>query len=1246
MLSATTHSTRERVLALALVLSILSAGCGPGFPAAEPGMPQYQSAGFLQVPGGTFNVAGLNLFVPGPRIDVDTPVGTEQISPSYNSADGRWHWNVDTAYDGDEFLDPSGARYDVSGLPDGAAIPGTVWVVVDSDTIRTKGGQSYHFDPQGRLEARSWAHADHPRLAYLWAAGELRIRQCLSPAVPVEQCTLVFTATLGAHGPTRVVDERSAAAGGVREAGFSYDFWGRLATARSPSDVANGRAGTSYEYELWPGSLLTATTRSEGERVEYDWQAGRRLGSIIQRGEGDPLDSFDYVMQGSAPRLYTVIHTNPLGGETRFQFDGERRIVEEWRVGSNERSSLSWAAGARRQSAQTDFDGRRWEFEWLDDDPVEIRTPAGNVIQVSYAPEAVDFAHPELRPLAHAGDSIGTILDVSYDAQGRPVSSANGEGDTVSLDYTSTALASATDSWGATTSFTSYGQHGHWTDADLPALPIPIRRKFDAAGNLRVPAAGLQRGGSLERGYDADRWLASVRVGATDDGGHVVAEDQVDIARRSDGQILAIRRPDGADHVMEFDGLGRLSRVCERVDGACADTTLEWNALGLATAIEKPNGMREELEFDEYGRLLARRSYRDGVLEAFADYHWAPGRVVDSYDSLRDQWESVVYDAAGRPSLMTWSGYGETVALTYDLRSRVVGETYAVGSLTRELGFDWDLADRQKRLFLVDAGVEETLVEIIRQDGKQVAVYTGNGLERDVERDPISGIVTGFSTTHPVQGLVEQTTISRTLESGPTRLQISSATWTPLASTAEEYWLNRGGNLQDPDGLVGMRVFGWRDESGFERRYAWDELSNRVDDSGGDSFDYNAERNRLLAASVGGVTHTYAYDEAGYAISRDGAPIAWTATGRLSRYGPAASPLLEIEWDLSERPVSVSVLGELREFTLFGGSVEYDSVTGSVGLLHLGPVSLPFAGGERIYRHQDFRANTRFVSDQDGDVIAHHRYGPFGIDQSFGAQGFGADPSGFAGGFELIGTGLVLLGVRVLDSDVGRFLSPDPVRHRLNQYSYALGNPVLFWDPDGLQEDARAEVATGWQGAALGAVALLVTTLTLAAKLVAGVTGFAAFFTIAAAFAAAAGALVVFTLAVTRLIRALEQATAQKARQAQEKSLRLRLEREAQGRREALSPEIATPFEAAGGSFAPGGVPGFLPGPALDPGFPCGCCDAPIAAVTAPPVRAGWLLLIALAAILSLLGARSIERRAGVAPARALEVGRGFRRAG
>jgi len=84
--------------------------------------------------------------------------------------------------------------------------------------------------------------------------------------------------------------------------------------------------------------------------------------------------------------------------------------------------------------------------------------------------------------------------------------------------------------------------------------------------------------------------------------------------------------------------------------------------------------------------------------------------------------------------------------------------------------------------------------------------------------------------------------------------------------------------------------------------------------------------------------------------------------------------------------------------------------------------------------------------------FAHYRYQPFGVDAAFG-------PEAGAGRFEnrpAFGP-LFLLGARVLDPSVGRFLSPDPVLQPGSQYAYAYGNPIDFWDSDGMQPSTRVE---------------------------------------------------------------------------------------------------------------------------------------------------------------------------------------------
>ena len=195
--------------------------------------------------------------------------------------------------------------------------------------------------------------------------------------------------------------------------------------------------------------------------------------------------------------------------------------------------------------------------------------------------------------------------------------------------------------------------------------------------------------------------------------------------------------------------------------------------------------------------------------------------------------------------------------------------------------------------------------------------------------------------------------------------------------------------------------------------YAYDELSNQVDDADGDLYDYNSEGNRLLAATVNDVSVTYSYDAAGFADTRDGLPIEWTASGQMAAYDG-----YEAEWDMLGRPLRItdtnSSPGVVRDWSRWGGRIEVDG-DGFMVALDLGEVALGFDGARR-YRHFDFRGNVSFISDDDGTIATLYAYSPYGVNAVLGD---GSDTPSFAGRSEL--GPFMLLGARMYDPLVGRF---------------------------------------------------------------------------------------------------------------------------------------------------------------------------------------------------------------------------------
>jgi RHS repeat-associated protein len=495
--------------------------------------------------------------------------------------------------------------------------------------------------------------------------------------------------------------------------------------------------------------------------------------------------------------------------------------------------------------------------------------------------------------------------------------------------------------------------------------------------------------------------------------------------------------------------------------------------------------MREELDYDLYGRPTAHRASLDGVPYGEATFTWEDGHLLSTTDSIRNEARTLAYEpGTGRLQSETFSTKGETRFLTYDVRSRIARETFIVppslgmgDPIVLVIGYDHDLADRLVKVFVDDGSPEGDLLrEWIIEDGRVVEVRDGNGNLRETLFEPQTNHVVGYRMTDAMAVVVEDTAIERSSEVGPTRFQVRTETTTALASTEEEYWLNRPGGLLDVNGKVGMRVFrarGWDDGVlAHDRTYRWDALSNALDNSAGDSFVYNEDRTRLLEASGGTCAHSYQYDEAGYVTNRGGLEIAWTATGRVARVGPAVLPLAEATWDLSGGIVSVTADGETREFTYFGGRVERDATNGGPGWLHIGDVALPFVGDERRYGHTDFRGNVGIVSDETGVIVSHRRYHAFGLDRVHGTSGSGGSAmteqvvlSGFAGGVAAHDLGLSFNGARVLDTDTGRFLSPDPLLHPLNQVTYAVGNPILFEDRGGLHESVASRAVNAFVAA-------------------------------------------------------------------------------------------------------------------------------------------------------------------------------------
>lgn len=103
----------------------------------------------------------------------------------------------------------------------------------------------------------------------------------------------------------------------------------------------------------------------------------------------------------------------------------------------------------------------------------------------------------------------------------------------------------------------------------------------------------------------------------------------------------------------------------------------------------------------------------------------------------------------------------------------------------------------------------------------------------------------------------------------------------------------------------------------------------------------------------------------------------------------------------------------------------------------------------------DDQASTQLTIDTATGTPSRRRYLPFGAQRGSTALPAGTD-RGFLGQPEDDTAGLSILGARMYDANLGRFLSPDPLitpyaPQNLNAYSYSVNNPIVYGDPDGLR---------------------------------------------------------------------------------------------------------------------------------------------------------------------------------------------------
>ncbi|OLF14984.1 hypothetical protein BU204_24050 [Actinophytocola xanthii] len=788
-----------------------------------------------------------------------------------------------------------------------------------------------------------------------------------------------------------------------------------------PTDAVPAGLRTTTEYSPAWGQP-TVVTDQNGRRTEAHYDPlGRRTAVWLPNNPRpdnpvDPNYRFAYHLHRDRPNLVTAAAQGPNGRTTTSHtvYDGFLRP----------RQTQSPAVGGGRLLTDTRYDsqGRVWKQT----QPYFNEGPLDGVLWVA------------------ADAEVPGLTRTRYDGAGREVRSVYQSG--------------VEDRWATTT---SYG--GDRTHVTPPAGGTATTTVTDARG--RVTEVRQYRTGRPDGEFDATRY----RYTHAD-------------------RLAEVTGPDGAVWRYTHDLRGR---VTSRSDPDSGTSTVTYDELSRPVLTEDARGEKVATVYDALGRPLStHRGSAAGPLLTRRTYDTAPGgkgrpaSATSVVDGAEYRWSVGAYTALDKPSntTITVPAAEGTLAGTYTSATgygadgSVTGQTYAkTGDLHEETvnhGFD----DSGRPLTTTGDGAATPLVSetLYTRYGEVARVQLGAGpgrawltylYESDTRR--LSRYIVDAEVAKPMQADIRYTTdpagnitsvadrtLGRTADVQCFRydhLRRLTDAWTPPESCAAApnadrldgpapYWHSYA---YDPGGNRREEV---RHSAGTERAYTYPAPGQ-------------AQPHTVRSVSGGGHTASYAYDAAGNTTERtlDGVTekLDWDATGRLESmtgdggstrfvHGPDGERLLRKD------PAGTTLYLPGQEIRVAAGS------TTRVTTRYYSHAGMPVAvrtGGRLTWFANDRQGSPMVAVDAATMSVTQRRQLPFG--GARGTRSAWPGERGFVGGTEDPRTGLVHLGAREYDPDLGRFISRDPVidwgnPQQASGYAYGDNSPVTLSDPDGL----------------------------------------------------------------------------------------------------------------------------------------------------------------------------------------------------
>jgi len=583
--------------------------------------------------------------------------------------------------------------------------------------------------------------------------------------------------------------------------------------------------------------------------------------------------------------------------------------------------------------------------------------------------------------------------------------------------------------------------------------------RYNADGSLSLldeDAENPNAGSGIDYRYETGGALATLSVG-----GEAIFAQEVNLA----GQVLRNTNPEAGERAFLFDAVGNLVKSRD------------------------PVGVVLVNHYDAINRLTS--TFAEGEADALRAFHYdddpsdpTARHLVGRVAFLKDEGgqQSYRYDAVGniiQIERQFTTGQTLVMAFEHDDMGQLMRVTYPNG---RTVDYDYNEGDLVRSIGgLVDSIAYGT-------DGQPERVRFANGATTQ----------RWFNPSHQME---RETVLA------PSGVVLSDLrfTYDPMGSILSWDQSMAGQSLHrefEYDSL--LRLTEVRGEATVAQQIEYDAKGNITTKSdqgqGGFEYDDPDAPSRLTGYSGPDGHVALRYDAAGRVIEHTRlGRISYDHWGRPTKCEAPDGTLVEYEFGYGDVLIArhVTQNGQRSSSLFFGGLYEESADQSICSVLSEGNLVGRIIGAadgssRTVIHHADLQGSVYLMTDATGAAVTQQDFDPWGRAVDGSAESF------YIGRSTEQELGLVLLGNRLYDPSIGRFLAPDDLvlnrpegfshgSQLLNPYAYGANNPVRFRDPSGRilwvpliigvvvggylgYQTARENGTNPWTGALIGGI--------------------------------------------------------------------------------------------------------------------------------------------------------------------------------